>query len=100
VRGGGTLTSLRLTGGRFRLRYGRDSELAFQRITERFTNDIGDRPLATSSTLIYVKGKGIELRERQSSRSTSLPTKSWRSGTEAKRMLGRTPEGIRVNPVR
>jgi len=34
----------------------------FRGITERFTNDIAI-DLGTSSTLIYVKGKGIELRE-------------------------------------
>ena len=34
----------------------------FKGLTERFTNDIAI-DLGTSSTLIYVKGKGIELRE-------------------------------------
>ena len=34
----------------------------FRGITERFNNDIAI-DLGTSSTLIYVKGKGIELRE-------------------------------------
>jgi rod shape-determining protein MreB len=67
----------------------------FRGITERFTNDIAI-DLGTSSTLIYVKGKGIELREPSIVTIDELTHEVVAVGTEAKRMLGRTPEGIRV----
>ncbi len=61
--------------------------------TERFTNDIAI-DLGTSSTLIYVKGKGIELREPSIVAIDEATREVVAVGTEAKRMLGRTPEGI------
>jgi len=67
----------------------------FRGITERFTNDIAI-DLGTSSTLIYVKGKGIELREPSIVTLDEVTHEVVAVGTEAKRMLGRTPEGIRV----
>jgi rod shape-determining protein MreB len=67
----------------------------FRGITERFNNDIAI-DLGTSSTLIYVKGKGIELREPSIVTIDELTHEVVAVGTEAKRMLGRTPEGIRV----
>jgi rod shape-determining protein MreB and related proteins len=67
----------------------------FRGITERFTNDIAI-DLGTSSTLIYVKGKGIELREPSIVTIDEATHEVVAVGTEAKRMLGRTPEGIRV----
>jgi rod shape-determining protein MreB len=69
-------------------------------ITERFTNDIAI-DLGTSSTLIYVKGKGIELREPSIVAIDDSTREVVAVGTEAKRMLGRTPEGIRaIRPMK
>jgi len=72
----------------------------FKGITERFTNDIAI-DLGTSSTLIYVKGKGIELREPSIVTIDDATHEVVAVGTEAKRMLGRTPEGIRaIRPMK
>lgn len=69
-------------------------------ISERFTNDIAI-DLGTSSTLIYVKGKGIELREPSIIAIDDNSHEIVAVGTEAKRMLGRTPEGIRaIRPMK
>jgi rod shape-determining protein MreB and related proteins len=68
--------------------------------TERFTNDIAI-DLGTSSTLIYVKGKGIELREPSIVAIDETTHEIVAVGTEAKKMLGRTPEGIRaIRPMK
>lgn len=72
----------------------------FRGITERFNNYIAI-DLGTSSTLIYVKGKGIELREPSIVAVDDVNHEVVAVGTEAKRMLGRTPEGIRaVRPMK
>jgi rod shape-determining protein MreB len=72
----------------------------FKGITERFTNDIAI-DLGTSSTLIYVKGKGIELREPSIVAIDEGSHEVVAVGTEAKRMRGRTPEGIRaIRPMK
>jgi len=72
----------------------------FKGITERFTNDIAI-DLGTSSTLIYVKGKGIELREPSIVAIDEASHEVVAVGTEAKRMRGRTPEGIRaIRPMK
>ncbi|MBM3322790.1 rod shape-determining protein [candidate division WOR-3 bacterium] len=72
----------------------------FRSIAERFTNDIAI-DLGTSSTLIYVKGKGIELREPSIVAIDDTTHEVVAVGTEAKRMLGRTPEGIRaIRPMK
>lgn len=69
-------------------------------ITERFTNDIAI-DLGTSSTLIYVKGKGIELRQPSIVAIDEQTGEVVAVGTEAKRMLGRTPEGVRaIRPMK
>lgn len=69
-------------------------------ITERFTNEIAI-DLGTSSTLIYVKGKGIELREPSIVAVDESTGEIVAVGTEAKRMLGRTPEGTRaIRPMK
>ncbi len=71
-----------------------------QNITERFVNDIAI-DLGTSSTLIYVRGKGIALREPSIVAVDEVTHEVVAVGTEAKRMLGRTPEGIRaVRPMK
>ncbi|MEO0083343.1 MAG: rod shape-determining protein [candidate division WOR-3 bacterium] len=72
----------------------------FKSIGERFTNDIAI-DLGTSSTLIYVKGKGIQLREPSIVAIDDTNHQVVAVGNEAKRMLGRTPEGIRaVRPMK
>lgn len=69
-------------------------------IAERFTNDVAI-DLGTSSTLIYVKGKGIELREPSIVTIDDNTREVVAVGTEAKRMLGRTPAGITaIRPMR
>jgi rod shape-determining protein MreB len=69
-------------------------------IAERFSNDVAI-DLGTSSTLIYVKGKGIELREPSIVALDETTHEVVAVGTEAKRMLGRTPTGIRaVRPMK
>ncbi len=57
--------------------------------------------LGTANTLIYVKGEGIVLNE-PSVDAIDLDTKKMKGvGLEAKRMLGRTPEGIiAVRPLK
>ncbi len=72
----------------------------FKSIGERFSNDIAI-DLGTSSTLIYVKGKGIELREPSIVAIDEGTHEVVAVGAEAKRMLGRTPEGIRaIRPMK
>lgn len=63
-------------------------------------NDIGI-DLGTATTLIYVKGKGVVLNEPTVVAIDETTGKSIAVGVEAKRMLGRTPAGIRaVRPMK
>lgn len=72
----------------------------FHGVVDRFTNDIAI-DLGTSSTLIYVRDKGIELREPSIVAVDETTHTVVAVGTEAKRMLGRTPEGIRaIRPMK
>jgi len=72
----------------------------FRGVVDRFTNDIAI-DLGTSSTLIYVRDKGIELREPSIVAVDETTHTVVAVGTEAKRMLGRTPEGIRaIRPMK
>ncbi len=75
----------------------------FNTLLGRFSNDLAI-DLGTANTLVYVKGKGIVLSEpsvvavrtddRQKNRVLAV-------GTEAKRMLGRTPGNIvAIRPMR
>ena len=64
----------------------------FKDFAERFTNDMAI-DLGTSSTLIYVKGKGILLNE-PSVLAIDKKNGTMTVGTEAKRMMGRTPKEI------
>lgn len=69
-------------------------------ITERFSNDVAI-DLGTCSTLIYVKGKGIQLREPSIVAIDDSDNKVVAIGNEAKKMLGRTPAGIRaIRPMK
>src|ERR1700744_2992125 len=58
-----------------------------------FSNDIGI-DLGTANTLVYVKDKGIVLREPSVVALDTVSRKVRAVGTEAKRMLGRTPGNI------
>lgn len=65
-----------------------------------FSNDMGI-DLGTANTLVYVRGKGVVLREPS---VVAIDEKSGRLisvGAEAKRMLGRTPQSIRtIRPLK
>jgi rod shape-determining protein MreB len=65
-----------------------------------FSNDIGI-DLGTANTLVYVKGKGIVLREPSVVAIDKSQRKVLAVGSEAKLMLGRTPSNIvAVRPLR
>ncbi len=65
-----------------------------------FSNDIGI-DLGTANTLVYVKGKGIVLREPSVVAIDKNRRKVLAVGSEAKLMLGRTPSSITaVRPLR
>ena len=65
-----------------------------------FSNDIGI-DLGTANTLVYVKGKGIVLREPSVVAIDKNRRKVLAVGAEAKLMLGRTPSNIMaVRPLR
>ncbi len=66
-----------------------------EKMYRKFSNDIGI-DLGTANTLVYVKGKGIIINEPS---VVALNTKTDRVvavGAEAREMLGRNPEHIRV----
>src|ERR1700748_3970124 len=58
-----------------------------------FSNDIG-LDLGTANTLVYVKDKGIVLREPSVVALDTTTRKVRAVGDETKRMLGRTPGNI------
>lgn len=65
-----------------------------------FSNDLG-MDLGTANSLIYVKGKGVVLREPSVVAIDRNTKKVLAVGSEAKRMLGRTPANIvAVRPLR
>jgi len=65
-----------------------------------FSNDIGI-DLGTANTLVYVKGKGIVLREPSVVAIDKNKRRVLAVGSEAKLMLGRTPSNIvAVRPLR
>jgi rod shape-determining protein MreB len=66
----------------------------------RFSRSIGI-DLGTATTLVYVKGKGILLREPSVVAVHAETKQVLAVGTEAKKMLGRTPSGIvAVRPLK
>ncbi|MBI4655155.1 MAG: rod shape-determining protein [Elusimicrobia bacterium] len=72
----------------------------FDYIFSLFSNDIGI-DLGTANTLVYVKGKGIILREPSVVAIDKDKRKVLAVGSEAKQMLGRTPANIvAVRPLR
>jgi len=74
-------------------------------VSEPFFNNLSSRDMAvdlgTANTLVYVRGRGIVLNEPS---VVAINTKDGRPvavGMEAKRMIGRTPSGIRaVRPLK
>ncbi len=65
-----------------------------------FSNDIGI-DLGTANTLVYVKDKGIVLREPSVVAISTASRKVLAVGEEAKRMLGRTPGNIQaIRPMK
>lgn len=75
--------------------------LSFKDIFGKFVgHDIGI-DLGTASTLIYVKGRGIVLNEPTVVSLDLKTNKPIAIGTEAKKMLGRTPETIKaIRPMK
>ena len=65
-----------------------------------FSKDIGI-DLGTASILVYVKGKGVVLREPSVVAMDKNTGKLLKVGTEAQQMLGRTPGNIvAIRPLR
>jgi rod shape-determining protein MreB and related proteins len=66
----------------------------------RFSRDMGI-DLGTANTLVYVVGRGIVLQEPSVVAVEKATNQPLAVGNEAKRMLGRTPEGVvAVRPLR
>jgi hypothetical protein len=65
----------------------------FNQLLGLFSNDIGI-DLGTANTLVYVKDKGIVLREPSVVAVHTASRKVLAVGEEAKKMLGRTPGNI------
>ena len=66
-----------------------------KRVVSFFSNDIGI-DLGTANTLVYVKDKGIVLREPSVVAIRADSHEVVAVGNDAKRMLGRTPDNITV----
>ena len=65
-----------------------------------FSRDIGI-DLGTASVLVYVKGRGVVLREPSVVAVDRNTGKLLKVGEEAQKMLGRTPGGIvAIRPLR
>ncbi|MCX7905791.1 MAG: rod shape-determining protein [Elusimicrobiales bacterium] len=72
----------------------------FEKILSFFSNDIG-MDLGTANTLVYLKGKGIVLREPSVVAIDRNTRKVLAVGNEAKQMIGKTPSSIiPVRPLR
>lgn len=73
---------------------------ALNKLYGLFSHDIGV-DLGTANTLIYVKGKGIVVREPSVVVKHKTTKKVLALGTDAKRMIGKTPANlIAVRPLR
>ncbi|MBQ9519033.1 MAG: rod shape-determining protein, partial [Firmicutes bacterium] len=65
-----------------------------------FTKDMGI-DLGTANTLVYVKGKGIEVNEPSVVAINNITREVLAVGDEAKEMIGRTPGNIvAVRPMK
>jgi rod shape-determining protein MreB and related proteins len=72
----------------------------FDRLFSSFSHDIGI-DLGTANSLVWVKGKGIVIREPSVVAMHKKTKKVIAIGTEAKKMVGKTPASIvTVNPLR
>ena len=72
----------------------------FEKILNLFSNDIG-MDLGTANTLVYLKGRGIVLREPSVVAIDKNTRKVLAVGNEAKQMIGKTPSSIvLVRPLR
>ena len=72
----------------------------FNKILGLFSHDIGI-DLGTANTLVYVKGKGILIREPSVVTIHKKTKQVLAVGSEAKRMLGKTPQTIEaIRPLR
>jgi rod shape-determining protein MreB len=67
--------------------------MVFNKLWGFFSNDMGI-DLGTANTVVYVKGKGIVLNEPSVVAVEKDTNRILAVGTEAKRMLGRTPGSI------
>lgn len=67
--------------------------MIFDKLYQRFSKDIGI-DLGTANTLVYVKGKGILINEPSVVAINQRTKQILAIGTEAKRMVGRTPQHI------
>src|SRR3989344_1261536 len=65
----------------------------FSKILSRFSQDIGI-DLGTANTLVYVRGKGVVIREPSVVAINKKTKEILAVGEEAKRMVGRTPAHI------
>jgi len=65
----------------------------FKRFSSLFSNDIAI-DLGTANTLVYIKGKGIVLNQPSVVALDKVTGKVYAVGSEAKAMLGKTPERI------
>src|SRR4030067_3168968 len=72
----------------------------FNRLLRNFSYDIGI-DLGTANTLVYVRGKGILIREPSVVTIHKKTREVLAVGSEAKRMLGKTPAALEaVRPLR
>lgn len=72
----------------------------FDKFLSHFSHDIGI-DLGTANTLVWVKGKGIIIREPSIVAMHKKTKKVIAIGTEAKRMVGKTPQSIvTVSPLK
>ena len=76
------------------------TSLSINRIFGMFSHDVGI-DLGTANTLVWVRGKGIVIREPSVVARNKKTKEILAIGTAAKRMLGRTPKSIEiVRPLR
>lgn len=77
-----------------------NSNRMFNNLLSYFSHDIG-LDLGTANTLVYVKGKGILIREPSVVTIHKKTKQVLAVGSEAKRMLGKTPQTIEaIRPLR
>lgn len=67
--------------------------MLFDKFYQKFSKDIGI-DLGTANTLVYVKGKGIVINEPSVVAINQRTKQILAIGTEAKKMVGRTPQHI------